>query len=197
MKVQYSVVVVFSATPPSKFAHFFTKMGSDYLWTMLHRYDWTEFWYSSLFKSYGVSNLTVLTKIGSEAVSWPNLDQLKLKLDTLYQQHDMRVHAIVGKQHHLWVVRYQKLTFLLITFDVVSMDSLGHGQIQGYQFCQDEMNCLSAILKFDINCNIFWTLWRIGTKLVGIIDIMSWRYLRSLKTAPPGVQRYDICKKCL
>lgn len=38
---------------------------------------------------------------------------------------------------------------------LMTVDSLGHAESKVNKFCQNEMNCLYAILKFDINYDIF------------------------------------------
>ncbi len=85
----------------------------------------------------------------------------------------------------------RKLKFCVYGFLVVC-------QIRRCQLCQDWLNPLSAILKlsyifissepFDIS----------SQKSVGIINIMSWTYHRSMKTAPPTVREIlRSLKKCL
>ncbi len=80
----------------------------------------------------------------------------------------------------------------------VSMDSLCRAESEDVNYARIDWTPCRPFWKIVIHFHIFWTIWHIIKKSVGIINIMSWTYHRSMKTAPPTVREIlRSLKKCL
>ena len=83
-------------------------MYSNHLWTETHRNDWTDFFYSSLFKSYCVVNLTRSTQNWFRGCISAEVWSIETKIGTLHRKHDLRFHAKVGNSatygHEIWKI---------------------------------------------------------------------------------------------
>lgn len=118
----------------------------------VHRNYWMEFWYSFLFKSYDYVNLTMLTQNQIRCYISAKLWSFKTKLYAYSTPWSEGTCEVMRSKksifaHNFWNV-YQNYELGVCVF-------LGSCQIRQYQFCQDRTNRLSAILKFDINCDLF------------------------------------------
>ncbi len=158
-----------------------------------------------MFKSYDVMNLTRLTQYWFRGCISAKLWSIKTKLVMLHQHHDMRAQAKVensapmGREiptihilaYNFWTVS-QKIKIS------VSMDSLCRAESENVNYARIDWT----------PCRPFWNLSYIfissepfdilSQKSVGIINIMSWTYHRSMKTAPPTVREIlRSLKKCL
>ncbi len=141
-------------------------------------------------------NLTRLTQYWFRGCISAKLWSIKTKLVMHHQHHDMRAQAKVGNSATYGSWDYQQFTFWLITFEQ-SVRKLKYLCL--WIPCvvpNQKMSIMPGLIEppvghFEI-CHTFSYLLNLfdisSQKSVGIINIMSWTYHRSMKTAPPTVR---------